>query len=75
MVCTVVEGARRAIPLAVRPVYEDSSGHGGLGGELAGKILEDLKEHGDIGKNSPKLMQMQGKVFDGQYLTKPLSKQ
>ena len=63
MVCTVVEGAQRAIPLAVRAVYEDSSGHGGLGGKLARKILEDLEEHG-------KLMQMR-EVFNGQYLTRP----
>ena len=71
VVCTVVEGARRAIPLAVRPVYEDSFGHGGLGGKLAGEILEDLEEHGGIAKNSPKLKRIQGIVFDGQYLTRP----
>ncbi len=71
MVCPVVDGERKAIPLATRQVYEDSSGHGGLGDELAEKLFEDLDKHAKIGKDNPRLMQAQGKVFDGQYLTRP----
>ena len=62
---------RKVIPLTAREVYEDSLGHGGLDHELAEKLFEDLEQHVTISRDNPKLMQVQGKVFDGQYLTKP----
>ncbi len=52
MLCPVVEGAQRAIPLAVRAVYKDSSGQGGLAGELAEKLFEDLEKHGNNNNNN-----------------------
>ena len=71
MICPIVNGERKAIPLTTRQVHEDFSGHGGLSEELAQKCFEDLNENSDIGKDDPKLMQVQGKVFDGQYLNGP----
>ncbi|CAB3985838.1 Hypothetical predicted protein [Paramuricea clavata] len=53
MVCPVVDGERKAIPLATRQVHKDSSGHGGLGDELAEKVFEDLDKHAKIDKDTP----------------------
>ena len=72
MICVVVNGKRKAIPLGVRRVYEDASGSGGKGAELAEKLYQDLSEHVKVSEKHDNLMQMQGKVFDGQYLNEPM---
>lgn len=67
LICPVVNGRRQAIAVNARKVYDDSYGTGGAGPELAGHMLTDLKEK--LGLHGEKLLQMQGKVTDGQYLT------
>lgn len=69
MICPVVDGKRRAIPLGMKAVYKSSDGSGGKGGELANAIYEDLKEHVNV--EGTKLLPMQGKVTDGQYINQP----
>ena len=67
MICPVVDGKRRPIPLGMKSVYESSDGCGGKGGELADGIYKHLKDHVNV--SWIKLLSMQGKVTDGQYMT------
>ena len=64
MVCPVIEGKKTAIPLGMNPVYSNSDGSGGKGEELAEAIFNDMKKHLNV--EGPRLLQMQGKVVDGQ---------
>ncbi len=67
----VVDGQRRAIPISLRQVYNDTTGTDGNAAQLAEKIFEDLEEHTGIKRNTERILQVQGRVFDGQYLCKP----
>ena len=69
MICPVVDGKRRPIPLGMKSVYESSDGCGGKGGELADGIYKHLKDHVNV--SGIKLLSMQGKVTDGQYINEP----
>jgi hypothetical protein len=69
MVCPVVQGQKKAIPVAMNAVYTTSDGSGGKGDELANMIFNDLKTHLNIKGSS--LLQMQGKITDGQYINEP----
>ena len=69
MVCPVIEGKKTAIPLGMNPVYSNSDGSGGKGEELAEAIFNDMKKHLNV--EGPRLLQMQGKVVDGQYINEP----
>ena len=55
--------------MAINAIYTNSDGSGGKGDELADMIFNDLKTHLDIKGLS--LLQMQGKVTDGQYVNEP----
>lgn len=74
VILPVVEGKRKAVPLSLKPVYTSADGTGGNAIELAEKIFEDLEEHTGINKSSERLLQIQGRVFDGQYLCEPFTK-
>ena len=50
----------------MKSVYESSDGCGGKGGELADGIYKHLKDHVNV--SGIKLLSMQGKVTDGQYI-------
>ena len=67
LICPVVNGRRQAIAVNARKVYDDAYGTGGAGSELADHMLTDLKKK--LNLHGEKLLQMQGKVTDGQYLT------
>lgn len=69
----VVEGKRKAVPLSLKPVYINADGTGGNVIELAEKIFEDLEERTGISRDSERLSQIQGRVFDGQYLCEPFT--
>jgi hypothetical protein len=69
MVCPVIEGKKTAIPMGMNPVYSKLDGSGGKGEELAEAIFKDLKNH--LGVEGESLLQMQGKVTDGQYINVP----
>ena len=69
MVCPIVQGKKKAIPVAMNAIYTNSDGSGGKGDELADMIFNDLKTHLDIKGSS--LLQMQGKVTDRQYINEP----
>ena len=71
----MVEGKRKAVPLSLKPVYANADGTGGNAIELAEKIFEDLKECTGNSQDSERLLQIQGRVFDGQYLCEPFTKQ
>ena len=71
MICPVVCGKRQAIPLSITAVYGTSDGDTGRGEKLAEAILSDLRKHAGI--SDGRLMQMQGKCTDGQYLNLPFS--
>jgi hypothetical protein len=66
MICPIVNGSRQAIPLDAKQVYSNSDGSGGTGEDLAHAIFDDLDSH--VGIKGKHLLQMQGKVMDGQYL-------
>jgi hypothetical protein len=67
MVYPVIEGKKTAIPMGMNPVYSKLDGSGGKGEELAEAISKDLKNH--LGVEGESLLQMQGKVTDGQFVT------
>ena len=69
IVCPVIEGKKTAIPLGMNPVYSNSDGSGGKGEELAEAIFNDMKKHLNV--EGPRLLQMQRKVVDGQYINEP----
>ena len=69
MICPVVNGIRKGIPLGMEPVYQTFDSAGGRGDELARGIYADLKKHAGIHGES--LLLMQGKVTDGQYINRP----
>ena len=69
VICPVVEGERQGILLSLSPVYTNADGTGGVGNKLADLIYEDINRHANM--SGSKLMAMQGKVMDGQYLTAP----
>ena len=69
MICPVVDGNRQAIPLNISSVYYTSVGETGKGEALAAAIIKDLEVHAGI--KGEKIMQMQGKCTDGQYLNSP----
>jgi hypothetical protein len=73
MVCPVVNGKRQAIPLGMTDVYQDATGQGGKGEELAAKLYEDLNRHANILTNTTDFLKVQGRVFDGQYLNAPFT--
>ena len=66
MVCPVIAGKRQGIPLNMSQVYTNAEGTGGTGDALAETIFRDVEDHVDI--KGGRLMQMQGKVVDGQYV-------
>ena len=66
MVCPVIAGKRQGIPLNMSQVYTNAEGTGGTGDALAETIFRDVEVHVDI--KGGRLMQMQGKVVDGQYV-------
>ena len=67
VICPVIEDRRTAITINARRVYIKSDGTGVSGPELANLILQDLKDKVSLDKEN--ILQMQGKVTDGQYLT------
>ena len=69
MVCPVFEGKKTAIPLGLNPVYSNSDGSGGKGEELAEARFNDMKKHLNV--EGARLLQMQGKVVDRQYMNEP----
>ena len=69
VICPVVNGTRQGIILNAREVYTNSNGTGGTGDALAKSIFTDLKNH--VGFQYELLLQVQGRVMDGQYLNKP----
>ena len=66
MLCPVIDGKRQGIPLNMSQVYTNAEGTGGTGDALAENIFRDAKNHVDI--EGKRLLQMQGKVMDGQYV-------
>ena len=69
MICPVVNGCREGIVLNAREVYTSSDGTGGTGGELAKSIYSDLETN--VGLKGKRLLQVQGRVMDGQYVNVP----
>ena len=69
VICPVVNGTRQGIILNAREVYTNSDGTGGTGDALAKSIFTDLKNH--VGFQKELLLQVQGRVMDGQYLNEP----
>ena len=63
------QGSRQAIPLDVCQFYTSPDGAGGTGNALAEAIYHDLDKH--LGLKDGHLLQMQGKVLDGQSLNEP----
>ncbi len=68
MICPVVDGKRQGIPLNMHLVYQAADGVGGANNILAEAILQDLENFANIKGSS--LLQMQGKVVDGQYVNR-----
>ena len=73
MVCPVIAGKRQGIPLNMSQVYTNAEGTGGTGDALAETIFRDVEDHVDIKggrlmQMQGWLLQMQGKVVDGQYV-------
>ena len=66
LVCPVVNGTRQGIPMHLHQVYKTSDGGGGKNDVLAEAILQDIAKH--VGIKGDSLIQMQGKVVDGQYI-------
>ena len=60
MVCPVIAGKRQGIPLNMSRVYTN------VGDALAETIFRDVEDHVNIKEG--RLMQIQGKVVDGQYV-------
>lgn len=69
IVCPVVNGSRRGIVLDAREVYSNSDATGGTGDALAASIFKDLDVH--VGIKDNRLLQVQGRVMDGQYVNEP----
>ncbi len=69
MFCAVINAERKGIPLSMTPVYFISDGDTKRGIDLAGAIINALSRHAGI--DSQGLLQVQGKVTDGQYLNSP----
>ncbi len=69
VICPVVNGCREGIVLDAREVYTSSDGTGGTGGELAKSIYLDLEKN--VGLKGEHLLQVQGRVMDGQYVNAP----
>ena len=66
LLCPVVDGKRQGLPLDMHQVYKTTDGVGGGNDILAEVILKDLETFANIKEAS--LLQMQGKVVDGQYV-------
>ncbi len=66
MICTVVNGEGQGIPLNVLPVYFTSDGATGTAVDFAGMVISDVKTCAL--SDSTSILQMQGKLTDGQYL-------
>ncbi len=69
VICPVVNGTRQGIILNAHEVYTNSDGTGGTGDALAQSIFADLENH--VGFKDKLLLQVQGRVMDGQYLNEP----
>ena len=69
LIC-IVDGKRQGIPTQCHQVYQTSDGFGDGNAILGEVILEQISNHFNI-KNE-NIMQMQGKVVDGQYLNDKL---
>lgn len=71
LICPVIDGKRTGIPLGLSRVYTLSDGSGGCGNELAASIFSELKIHTKV--QEMRLLSVQGKVTDGQYINVPFT--
>ena len=69
IICPVVNGRRERIVLNVCEVYTNSDGTGDTGEALAKSIYSDLEKN--AGLKGISLLQVQGRVMDGQYINAP----
>ncbi len=69
VICTVVNGTRQGIVLYPREMYTNFDGSSGMGDTLAKAIFTDLENH--VGLKDKLLLQVQGRVMDGQYVNEP----
>ena len=71
LICPVIDGKRTGIQLGLSRVYTSSDGSGGWGNELAASIFSELKSQAKV--DEMRLLLVQGKVTDGQYINFPFT--